>query len=619
MPKLRPNLIAALGKQSGTLITEEWPADFYAANGFAPAPNLETVVRQWLEYADQIYFNDTALSQIIDEIRAKNFFDLIVNFIGVIDENTRTIRTQAWRMFVDKMLREPPATDMQRCAEILKILAKYKYGEKHSSRAKEYDAFTLDQYHIAEKNVANIEINSALVVMNISIKEAFNFLTVRNIASAIKEIPVIIHKHLLQALKPEQHKNPLTQALLTYLYRGGVMHALYNAHQQNLTQTNYHLNAKADWAQTTIQLICSENKVRCIEQAPISLLLVSNPELVSIVANVPTDDEDSKDEKAEFPNEVAADSPSLIESMHSVTFEVVTVAQVKISVNDAKSYSYHRQAINLVKEQWQQKLTELTIYARLYVEKQQHDKLMQTIIFKKYPEIAKEQTTSKFFTFYSQPAEEEKGRQLFEYLGRNAPEFIVEQSKLLKHYALQGEGQFTFAIKLLRELGAHDVVKEALSSYLDSKRYMIDQPATNEDFVRNAYRFMRGHGVFIVYQLLADMQFYNATVLTQHPPGLLQFDKKGKLSLERKLDLKSELPLCAKTYLKVYRYVGLVEFIKPKLTIGEYDELNNMIISNSGIALNSVREYFEYPEESDQKNENIIPLSPLPLWERSAP
>ncbi|MES2217031.1 MAG: hypothetical protein V4501_01330, partial [Pseudomonadota bacterium] len=595
MPTPLQNLTAALGQQPGTLITEEWPADFYAPNGFQPAPNRETVVQQWLTYDYQIYFNDIVLSKIINEARAKHLYHLITNFIAVVDENTKTTRTKAWNWFVKKVLPESVASDLEKCAAILATLAETNYAA----------TFTLDKYH-AEQNVANIEVNSALVVMNISIKEAFNFLTIRNIDSAIEVLPAIIYKHLLSSV-PEGQKNALIEALLTYVYRGGVINALYNAHQQNLIQSDYRINSKKDWEKTTIQFRCSGNKVACIEQTPISTLLTDNPQLIPLAAEY-ADDGESKDEQEEV------DTLNLIASEHCVSFRALSDIQVKISVDYAKSYSFQRQAIELVKLKWQQKINALIAYGRQYLVKQRHDLALQNNIFAKYPEITKEPVESNetcCFTFFNgEPLDEKRGRQLFKYLGRNSLVFIEEQAKLLNSYARKGEDQFTYAIKLLRELDAYKVVGKALSSYINSNLRYVDHASGNDGFIRNAYRFMRGHGVYLTFKLLADMKFHNATVLTQHPPRLLQYDRQGKLLLEKELDLTTDLPLCAKNYLKVFRYVDIVEFIKPRLTSAEYDELNYMLVNNAGIALDSYQEFFDYPKDYTLDDENIIPVSP---------
>jgi hypothetical protein len=571
MPVPRKDILTALqALNSQPLASQKWGIAFFKPDGFVATPDPNRVALDWLNYADQIYLEDKALSQIIEEVRATNLGTIITGFIGVEDAVTRGKRQNAWNTFVYAMLgSNPPPSDGEKCRLILAKLTQDDYVQTYS----------LKSYNIVPQTVAHEETNSALKVMNVSLRQAFDFLTTRDPASVTPGLTAILYSRLVEPIASELEKKALVNSLLQHAYQNNMFGVLPATLIANLPPGQG--AAVLDGRQNTISLTILHNHLLVTEQSLISISL--------------------------------DDIKELVVSECVISLAVRVNSNVAINLNSATTYSTAGPAIALLSANWRQKLTELSAYALHYIDCQRHDEKKLAALFRKYPEFIEQDSVYTCLPFFGHRSTAEvKGQKIFTFLGINHQEFVVELNRKLNYYAAKSEGHYTYAIKLQCSMGDTVSAKTALFHYLESlnpEEVLNDSLKFDEALVRRAYRFKRDHGVYLVFELEADMKFFNATVLTQYPARLLQFDHDGVMTeLAQQLDLAEELPSWNKAYLQVYRFKNCVDYIKPMLDQWQLDELNIIIQDHDGYPISLVPDCFDYPDMSAEINPNIVKL-----------
>ena len=624
-----------LKQQAPQLTQYEFPSAFYAENGFEPAASLVDTAHDWLAYSDHIYFNGECLTDLVKQARVDNLQTQVTQHCAVDDEAVKIKRLNAWNLLMRKIVGEEVDSTLvmtQRFAWLLKVLEESEYATERN----------LKRYQLTDDTVAQQEMSDTLVMCNLILQSAFDYLSPRNEASLVEGFSQIIRNNLLKFIEPEQSKKALIQSLLTYAYRGGVFQALYRAHVANI-KPGYSLNTPNDLAQTTIEFKSQPEGIVIKEQTPISEVLSEN----SMGQSFRPSRHEEKEEKSHEGNSLSSisvsdsDKPArvlvpaptltdtadateiplnIIETSSTTEFALTNPGKVVIKPLSAVSSSCKTKtvALNVVVDRWWNKLSDMSAYASNYIKMQKHNQQMQQILFDKYPELVSEQSNKQEWRwlalFSTTQAVHGKGDKIFSYLGRNAPNYARTQVFTeLELYAYKGENEYTYAIKLLRRLGASELVKLALEPYLKSNAGQVAESTHDfmkEAYVRKAYRFMKGHTVYLVFQLLPEMQFANATVLTQSPPKLLQFDNEGEhVELARGKELVDDLPAFKAEYFTKLRALQVCEFIKPFLDEVQLKELQAVIDKHNGVALNAHPEFFKYPLDRLERPNNLLNLN----------
>jgi hypothetical protein len=629
MPIPIRDLNLGLKQQARDLIQYSFSSDFYSLNGFKESASLIDTAKDWLAYSDHIYLNGDCLTNLVELARADNLLKQITQQCAVDDEAIKIKRLKAWTLLLKKLVGDErlSLSDSQSYCRVIKALEESGYASERN----------LNKYNLTDGTVAQQDLSDSLVVCNLVLQHAFDYLTLRDEDSLVVGFTQIIRDKLLKLIEPEQNKKAMVQSLLTYAYRGGVFQALYRAHAANI-KSGYKLNLEKDFAQTTIEFKSNAESILVKEQTPISEVISINGLSQSFTPSRNEEKEEkSRESSLGSMSLSASEAPSsasipvdnitathvplnIIETTSTTNFVLVNPGQVAIMHIEAISRSCKTKnfVLNMLVDRWQAKMADMAAYAQKYISQQKHDEQMQQILFEKYPELKSEQSNKQEWRwralFSTAQAVHGRGDQIFAYLGRNAPGYGPNQIyKSLPLYAYQGENEFTHAIKLLRRLGAGESIKLALAPYLLTSE---GQAAANgcefmkEVNVRKAYRFLKGHAVYLVFQILPDMQFSNATVITQSPPSLLQFDRDGnKTELLRGKELTDALPSLKSEYFLQLRVLKVCEFIKPFLSRLQLDEMEAVIHARGGASLVTPAEYFVYPIEKLVKPNNLLKLN----------
>jgi hypothetical protein len=452
MPVPRKDILTALHAQNNQPLTsQKWDIDFFLPNGFVAVRDPNQVALDWLNYADNIYLEDQALSEIIEEVRAANLGTIIAGFIGVDDAVTRGKRQNAWNTFVKAMLGpDLPQSDGEKCRMILAKLTLDNYAQTYS----------LKQYNIVPQTVANEETNSALKVMNAFLRQAFDFLTTRDKASVTPGLTAILDSRLLEFMPAGLEKKVLVEALLQHAYYMGMFGVLPATLIANLSPG--HGEEVADGRQNTICLTWHNHHLVWTEQSLISVHL--------------------------------DDIRELIVSECVISLTVNDSSKVSINLNSATSHSTDKQALDMLSANWRQKLTGLSDYARHYINCQCHDENMMDELFKKYPELIEQDSAYGCFPFFHRrPTAEAKGQLIFTFLGKNHHEFVNELNQNLNYYAAKSEDHYTYAIKLQCSMGDKVSANTSLFPYLlhlNPAAVLTDSLHFDEALVRRAYQFI---------------------------------------------------------------------------------------------------------------------------------